>query len=83
MYNRYVRDDGGVYSGVSENGGPSSSQPPRGEKGAEDLIRRILGGFGLGNVDTGDILLLLMLFFLFSEKGDEELMTALGLLFIL
>ena len=53
------------------------------EKGAEDFLKKILGKIGLEHVDTGDILLLLILFFLFSEKGDEELMIALGLLLIL
>ncbi|MEA4813630.1 MAG: hypothetical protein VB112_01810 [Oscillospiraceae bacterium] len=86
MYNRYVRDDGGVYTRVNEESG--RREPPRsggwnGEKSAGDFIHKVLGKLGLDHIDTGDILLLLILFFLFSEKGDEELMTALGLLLIL
>lgn len=39
----------------------------------------------MGHIDTGDLLLLLILFLLFSEgdNRDEELMIALGLLLIL
>ena len=34
-------------------------------------------------VDAGDLLLLGLLYFLFREKADEELLVALGLLLIL
>ena len=37
----------------------------------------------LDRVDTGDLLLLVILFFLFKEDADEELLVALGLLLIL
>lgn len=37
----------------------------------------------LQDVDTGDLLLLAILFLLFREKADEELLIALGLLLIL
>ena len=37
----------------------------------------------LGSVDFGDLLLLLLLFQLFREDGDEELLIAIGLLLIL
>lgn len=50
-----------------------------------NLIHRILDKLGMGHIDTGDLLLLLILFLLFSEgdNRDEELMIALGLLLIL
>ena len=35
------------------------------------------------SVDSGDLLLLAILFFLFREGADEELLVALGLLLIL
>ena len=35
------------------------------------------------DVDSGDLLLLLILFFLFREKADDEALIALGLLLIL
>jgi len=37
----------------------------------------------LGDLDAGDLLLLGMLFFLWHQKADEELLIALGLLLIL
>ena len=37
----------------------------------------------LSSVDSGDLLLLAILFFLFREGADEELLVALGLLLIL
>ena len=44
---------------------------------------RILGKLHLGDVDSGDLLLLLILFFLFKEEADEDLLIAIGLLLIL
>jgi len=46
-------------------------------------LRRLLDRFHLENVDTGDLLLLILLFLLFEEDADEELLFALGLLLIL
>ena len=37
----------------------------------------------LNSLDTGDLLLLAILYFLFREGADEELLVALGLLLIL
>lgn len=45
--------------------------------------RRILDQLHLDRVDAGDLLLLGLLYFLFREKADEELLVALGLLLIL
>ena len=36
-----------------------------------------------GDIDSGDLLLLLILFFLFREEADEEVLIAIGLLLIL
>jgi len=57
--------------------------PGKGTEGISAMLRKLLDKFHLDNVDTGDILLLMMLFFLFKEDADEELMIALGLLLIL
>ena len=43
----------------------------------------LLDRIRLQGVDTGDLLLLATLFLLFTEKADEELLIALGLLLIL
>ena len=47
------------------------------------ILRHILDQLHLDSVDTGDLLLLAILFFLFREGADEELLAALGLLLIL
>ena len=47
------------------------------------FLRHILDQLHLEHVDTGDLLLLVLLFFLFREDADEELLVALGLLLIL
>ena len=61
-----------------------SSPPPGGRKdGLTGFLRHFLDQWHLDSVDTGDLLLLGLLFFLFREDADEELLVALGLLLIL
>lgn len=65
---------------------PPPPQPPPGGHPADGLtafLRHLLDQFHLDRVDTGDLLLLGLLFFLFKEDADEELLVALGLLLIL
>ena len=65
---------------------PSDQPPPAKENGADSLsgtLRRLLDQFHLGDLDSGDLLLLAILFFLFKEGADEEVLAALGLLLIL
>ena len=96
MYNRYIRDQQGGFTRIREEDAPAEDSPyscgpppPPGPPsfGGADIgfLRRILGQLGMADVDTGDLLLLLILFLLFTEGGskDEELMIALGLLLIL
>jgi len=54
-----------------------------GAEGLAGYLRRILDQLHLDRVDAGDLLLLGLLYFLFREKADEELLVALGLLLIL
>ena len=69
----------------------ASPPPPRREAervghsadGITGILRHLLDQFHLDSVDTGDLLLLGLLFFLFREDADEELLVALGLLLIL
>ena len=69
--------------------GTGSPRPPAsgGPGGVVDsltgLLRHILDQLHLEHVDTGDLLLLVLLFFLAREDADEELLVALGLLLIL
>ena len=61
------------------------SPPPRQE--VSDVLARALRGLldrlHLESVDTGDLLLLVLLFLLYEEHADEELLFALGILLIL
>ena len=112
MYNRYIRNDNGVYTHIpqeeqqqqrqsplpADTPPQSDSQqrppppppppPPSGGNGCRSdgltgFLRHILDQLHLDHVDTGDLLLLGLLFFLFREEADEELLVALGLLLIL
>lgn len=57
---------------------PSPSRSPE-----SHFFNRVLDKLHLGDIDSGDLLLLLILFLLFQEKADEELLIAIGLLLIL
>lgn len=82
---------GGASPGGPPPGGPGPGRPPHGSPpnggrpadGLTGFLRHILDQFHLDHVDTGDLLLLALLFFLFREDADEELLVALGLLLIL
>ena len=62
---------------------PPNSGPGRTPDGLTGFLRHLLDQFHLDHVDTGDLLMLVLLFFLFREDADEELLVALGLLLIL
>ena len=111
MYNRYIRNDQGIYTRIPQEENPpppppshtatahgDSHAPPCRETepkpqappsvgriadGLSDTLRQFLDRLHLDHVDTGDLLLLGLLFFLFREGADEELLAALGLLLIL
>lgn len=99
MYNRYIRNDNGSYSRIVEDEpnrtappqgqkNPSSeahAPPPFSRSGdsLSGMLQHFLDQLHLDHVDTGDLLLLGLLFFLFRENADEELLVALGLLLIL
>ena len=62
---------------------PPRDTPPPGRAPEMDLLNRLLARLHLGDLDSGDLLTLLLLFLLFREGADEELLIALGLLLIL
>ena len=67
-----------------EDAKPHCSGPAgRTTDGLTGILRHMLDQLHLDHVDTGDLLLLGLLFFLFREDADEELLVALGLLLIL
>lgn len=73
-------------SGPSAGNGPFVENGPPPFGGVESIaayLRRVLDQLHLDRIDTGDLLLLGLLYFLFREKADEELLVALGLLLIL
>jgi len=112
MYNRYIRNDNGVYTRVPQEEPvsgkesptpenkhihhkekqppPPPAAPPPQSSGISQItdsltgfLRHALDQLHLDHVDTGDLLLLALLFLLFREDADEELLIALGLLLIL
>lgn len=92
MYNRYLRNDQGVYTRLpSEEPRAAPPPPPRGGDEPESgdtregfaFLGRILERLHLQDLDGADLMLLALLFFLFEEKADDELLIALGLLLIL
>ncbi len=95
MYNRYIptEDTHKPESEPCRESAPESCReempppPPRsapaGPDGLTGLLRHFLDQFHLNQVDSGDLLLLALLFFMFRENADEELLVALGLLLIL
>lgn len=62
---------------------PPAPKPPPPPPDVTRLLSGLLERLRLQDVDTGDLLLLAILFLLFREKADEEVLIALGLLLIL
>lgn len=85
MYNRYISNDDGDYTFIPPQDTPPPPPPPPGnhDKKRGSFLDQLLGKLNLGDIDRGDILLLLILLFLFDQGEDEELLIALGLLFLL
>ena len=63
--------------------GHGASTPLSSLLGKNGLFSGILGKLKLDEIDTGDLLLLVILFLLFRDGEDEELLIVLGLLLIL
>ncbi len=92
MYNRYICHDTGRYERVQEpppgsapsggTDGPAGSPGSRPE-GRKGFLSGILDRLNLKNLETEDLILLLLIFLLYREGEDEELLIALGLLLIL
>lgn len=92
VYTRISQNDTPPPGGGSKPGGPPPGpqpppepKPPSGppHRPERDILNRLLEKLHLGDLDSGDLLVLLLLFLLFREKADEELLIALGLLLIL
>lgn len=62
---------GGLLSGLTGGGGLSGG------------LRGLLDTVGLGKLDKGDILLLLVLIYLFQDSGDDEWLIILALVLLM
>ena len=62
---------------------PPPHVPPPPPPDATRFVSDLLSRLRLQDIDTGDLLLLAILFLLFREKADEEVLIALGLLLII
>lgn len=92
MYNRYI-PNGASYTRITERDpadivppvGPEAAAEAQAEAPAEEKkgLSSILKSLKLDNLDTGDVLTLLILLFLFLEGDDIELMITLGLMLLL
>ena len=85
MYNRYIQNDNGQYRPIPpvEPSPIRPQEPCEGEKESYNPLSGLLERLNLRNFDSGDLLLLAIIFLLLREKGDEDLLIALLLLFIL
>ena len=88
IYNRYI-PNGAAYTRITEEDSAPTAPPPFQREEAETPkeekkgLASILKGLKLDDLDTGDILLLLILLFLFLEGDDMELIITLGLMLLL
>ena len=73
------------FSKISNNEScPEPESTPSVRKHALDALKELYHSLADRlHLDTGDLLLLAMLYFLYREDADEELLIALGLLLIL
>ncbi len=90
MYSQYID---GIFSPLQTTA-PTDAQSVRRGKvrdpspgKSQDGLRNLLGGilkqFSASNFDSGDILLILILLFLFLEGDNLEMVITLGLIFFL
>jgi len=89
MYKRYRGNSGDVEWVEERPAGPSPlfappppPMPPRRPGGLGELIGRFLPG-GREPPETEDLLLLLILYLLYRESGDRELLIMMGAMLIL
>lgn len=93
MYSRYI--DGGGFVPLEHRSpppGPAAPQgpPPGRSAGLLDgavgqvsrMVRGVLHAFSLDGIDTGDILLVLIILLLYLEGDDLEMVITLGLMLL-
>lgn len=88
MYNRYI-PNGTSYTRIPQEDAPSpppreEKRPPKaGGKKKAGALGELLKSLKLDSLDTGDVLLLLILLCLFLEGDDMELVITLALVLLL
>ena len=84
MYNRYIPGSAS-YAPIPEEEAPPAAPRPEGRraKGAAGGLTALLKGLGAEGMDTGDVLLLLIVLLLALEGDDWETVLILGLLLLL
>ena len=86
MYKRYQGNSGRVTRVDEEPRRPASPEPPprprpNRRQGLPDLLSGLLPG---GEAwDTEDLILLLILYLMYRESGDSDLLVILGAMFLL
>ena len=80
MINRYEGNTGRVTRMPEPQDLPPPPRPPGPRPGMD--LRRLLPGIG-EELDAEDMLLLLILYLLYRESGDQELLVIMGAMFLL
>ena len=73
MYNRYI-PEGSRYTPVE----PQDRRAPHGEKKSGQPLMALLKKLPVDKLDSGDILLVLIVLLLWKESEDTDLLLALG-----
>lgn len=86
LYDRYGHEEQVNYVPMAADDGPLPPPKHRGQAAPPSESppgKGLLAALRLDDLDTGDLLLLALLFFLFRQNADEELLMAIGLLLIM
>lgn len=91
MYNRYIPRGDYVPTGTPEGGGPERREEKKGGilgslfggGGGAPKLDGILKALHLDRFDKGDILLILVLAYLFLESDDEDWLIVLALVLLM
>ncbi len=87
MYNPYIPGSGEMLPPEPPSPPPAESPPPvqssRSGDGKAGGLTALLKHFKLEELDSGDILLMLIMLFLFLDGDDLELVITLGLILLM
>lgn len=71
--------------GAHRSGTPAARSAPARQPGILERLTQLIPGklSGLGELETDDIILLLILYLMYRESGDSELLIIMGAMFLL